>query len=195
MKLWQKILLLVVAEFAALAAMIADKQWTLNTGTPVVLQTEPIDPRSLFMGDYARLNYSISRLHLDGETGLGGDKDFKRHDTVWVALRPDPAGAQAVSVHHDRNAITPDLLALKGEVQYFSESEWDSSSKQMAPRRTLQVRYGIEQYYVPEGTGRQIERPQGGEKVSILAAVDSRGKAGILAVLFDGRERYRETLF
>jgi hypothetical protein len=46
-----------------------------------------------------------------------------------------------------------------------------------------------------EGTGRQIERPPGGEKISIFAAVDARGKAGILAVLLDGKARYRENLF
>lgn len=195
MNLWPKIALLVAVEVAALAAMIADKQWTLNSGTPVVLQTVPVDPRSLFMGDYARLAYSISRLQLDGETPLGGDKDFKRHETVWVALRPDPDGAKAVSVHHERSAIAPGLLALKGEVQYFSDSEWDRETKKTVKRRTLQVRYGIEQYYVQEGTGQKIERPRGGEKVAILAAIDARGKAGILAVLFDGKERYRETLF
>lgn len=195
MNLWLKITLLVAVQVAALAAMIADKQWTLNTGTPVVLQTEPVDPRSLFMGDYARLAYSISRLRLDGETALGGDKDFKRHDTVWVALKPDPDGAKAISVHHRRNAISPGLLALKGEVQNLSDIEWDRTTNKSVNQRTLQVRYGIEQYYVQEGAGRQIERPQGGEKVSILVAIDTRGKAGILAVLFDGRERYRETLF
>ena len=195
MNLWLRIALLVAVEFAALAAMIADKQWTLNTGTQVVLQTEPVDPRSLFMGDYARLAYPIGRLRLDGETALGGDKDFARHDTVWVALEADPAGAKAVSVHHRRSAIAPGLLALKGEVQYVSDNEWDRTTNRSVKQRTLQVRYGIEQYFVPEGAGRQIERPRGGEKVAILAAIDARGKAGILAVLFDGRERYRETLF
>ena len=195
MSLWPKIAILAAAQVAALVAMIADKQWTLNTGTPVVLQTVPVDPRSLFMGDYARLSYSISQLHLDGDTALGGDKIFKRHDAVWVALKPDPAGAKAVSVHHDRSGIPPDLLALKGEVQHFSENEWDRTTNKSVKRRTLNVRYGIEQYYVQEGTGSQIERPQGGEKVSILVAIDTCGKAGILAVLLDGRERYRETLF
>jgi uncharacterized membrane-anchored protein len=195
MNLWLKIMLLVAVQIAALVAMIADKQWTLNTGTPVVLQTVPVDPRSLFMGDYARLAYSISRLHLDGETALGGDKDFKRHDTIWVALKPEPDGAKAVSVHHQRNAIPPGLLALKGEVQYINEFDWDRTTNKSVKQRTLNVRYGIEQYYVREGTGRQIERPRGGEKVSMLVAIDTRGKAGILAVLLDGRERYRETLF
>lgn len=195
MTLWLKIMLLVVIQIAALVAMIANKQWTLNTGTPVVLQTIPVDPRSLFMGDYARLTYSISRLRLDGETALGGDKNFKRHDTVWVAIKPDPDGAKAISVHHQRSAIPPGLLALKGEVQFFNEIEWDRTTNKSVKQRTLSVRYGIEQYYVQEGSGRKIERPQSGEKVSILVAIDERGKAGILAVLLDGRELYRETLF
>lgn len=195
MNLWLKIMLLVAVQVAALAAMIADKQWTLNTGTPVVLQTEPVDPRSLFMGDYARLAYPISRLRLDGETAVGGDKDFKRHDTVWVVLKPDPDGAKAVSVHRQRSAIAPGLLALKGEVQSLSDHEWDRTTNKSVKQRTLQVRYGIEQYYVQEGTGGQVERPRGGEKVSILVAIDTRGKAGILAVLLDGRERYREAMF
>lgn len=195
MRLATRVALLIGLQIAALAAMIADKQWTLNTGTPLVLATEPVDPRSLFMGDYARLNYPISRLRLDGENAIGGDKNFRRNDPIWVALRPDPAGARAVSAHHQRSAVPAGLVALKGEVQYSNDYDWDPATQKSLKQRTLQVRYGIEQYYVPEGTGRAVERPQGGEKVAIRIAVDSRGKAGILAVLFDGREKYRETLF
>jgi uncharacterized membrane-anchored protein len=195
MTLWSKITLLALLELAALGAMIADKQWTLNTGTPVLLQTEPVDPRSLFMGDFVRLAYHISRLPLDGEGALGGDKDFKRHDAVWVALQPDPTGARAVSVHHQRSAITGSLLALRGEVQYLNDHTWDRSTNKSVRQRTLGVRYGIEQYYVAEGSGRQIERPSAAEKVTIRVAIDARGKAGIQAVLLDGQERYRETLF
>lgn len=191
MRAWMKIALLATVQIAVLMAMIADKQWTLNSSTQVVLQTEPVDPRSLFMGDYARLSYSISNLRLDGEAALHGDKDFKRFDTVWVALKPDPEGAKAVSVHHQRSSVPPDMLALKGEVT----SQHSSNINDHSAQRTIRVRYGIEQYYVEEGTGRQIERPQGAEKVSILVAIDTRGKAGILAVLLDGQERYRETLF
>lgn len=195
MTLWPKIILLLGVEIAALTAMVADKQWTLATGTPIVLETVPVDPRSLFMGDYARLNYIISQLPIEGETALAGDKDFKRHDTIWVALKLDPTGAKAVSVHHQRDAIAPGLIALKGEVQDFDSGRWDRAGNRPTRQHTLSVRYGIEQYFVQEGSGGQIERPTGGEKVSIRVAIDTRGKAGILAVLFDGREAYRETLF
>ena len=191
MSLWQKLTLLCLLQLLALAAMVADKQWTLQTGTTVVLPTLPVDPRSLFMGDYARLNYAINRLALDGEQALGGDKDFQPHDRVWVAIQPQPDGAKALSVHHQRSAIPAGQLALAGEVQHIDTRQAHNG----ATLRTLQVRYGIEQYFVPEGTGRQIEQPQGGEKVSVRVAIDQRGKAGILALLLDGRERYRETLF
>ena len=196
MNLWTKIALLAAVQVGALLAMIADKQWTLNTGTAVVLTTIPVDPRSPLMGDYVRLDYTISRLPLAGEDAVGGDKEFKRYDTVWVAIKADPAGAQAVSVHHQRSAIPPGLLALQGEVRYLSEYNWDRGRNQFGKNSpTLYVRYGIEQYYVQEGSGNWIERPPGGEKVAVLAAIDTRGKAGILALLLNGREYYRETLF
>lgn len=195
MMLWTRIAILLAVELAVLALLVADKQWTLSTGTPVILQTEPVDPRSLFMGDYARLNYTISRLPLSGATALAGDKDFARHDSVWVALEPAPDGARAVSVHHDRDAIPPGLIALKGEVVNTDQRRPFHAGAPATRPDTLFVRYGIEHYFVEEGTGNQIERPSGGEKVSIRVAIDSRGKAGILAVLLDGREHYRETLF
>jgi uncharacterized membrane-anchored protein len=59
----------------------------------------------------------------------------------------------------------------------------------------LTVRYGIENYFVPEGEGRDLERPKPGEKVSTRVAVDRFGNAGIKAVLVNGQPRYTETLF
>ncbi len=193
MNLWSKIALLIVIQMLAVAAIVVDKQWTLSTGTPVLLQTQPIDPRSLFMGDDVSLAYSINVLPLDGEFAVAGDKNFDRESTVWVAVKPDLDGATAVSVHHQRSAIPSDLLALKGQVESLDENI-QSIAGQMVKRRTLHVRYGIEQYYVQEGMGHQIERPRGNEKVSILVAIDARGQAGILAVLLDGEVRYRETM-
>lgn len=193
MSLWSKIALLVAIQTLTVLAIVADKQWTLSTGTPVLLQTQPIDPRSLFMGDYVSLSYSISALPLDGEAAVAGDQRFAQEDTVWVAIKPNVDGAQAVSVHHQRSAISPGLLALKGKVQRLDEN-MQSVAGRIVKRRTLHVRYGIEQYYVQEGTGHQIERPRGNEKVSVRVAIDARGQAGILALLLDGEVRYQERL-
>ena len=59
----------------------------------------------------------------------------------------------------------------------------------------LNVRYGIESYFVPEGEGREIELPRNEGKVAIMVAVDGAGAAAIKAVLVDGIVRYEERLF
>jgi uncharacterized membrane-anchored protein len=52
MSLGLRIVILIALQTTALLGMVGIKQYTLSTGTPIVLKTEPIDPRSLFQGDY-----------------------------------------------------------------------------------------------------------------------------------------------
>ena len=170
----------VALQTLALVAMVAMKQWTLATGTPVLLETEPIDPRSLFRGDYVRLAYAISDLDHARFPGLEG---FERHDEIFVLLRAAEPYWEPVSIHHDRPEVPAQHVAIKGEVGY-STSQHETS-----------VRYGIENYFVPEGEGRALERPAEGEEVSLLVAVDRAGNAGIKAVLVNGEVRYEESLF
>ena len=63
------------------------------------------------------------------------------------------------------------------------------------PIKTINVKYGIENYFVPEGEGRVLERPKPGETVSIRLVVDRNGNAAIKAVLVNGVERYVERLY
>ncbi len=53
---------IVAAQMVLLLAMIGVKEYTLRTGTTVVLQTVPVDPRSLLQGDYVILQYKIATL-------------------------------------------------------------------------------------------------------------------------------------
>ncbi len=183
--------LIIAVQVIALLAMIGMKQWTLSTGTPIVLETAPIDPRSLFSGDYVRLSYAISNLRLDA---LAGDKDFKRHDEVYVVLQQDAPYARAVSVHHAMPPAGAGQVVIRGEVQYASDSLWNPQTSKAETAKSLSVHYGIENYYVPEGTGHALERPAANEKVSVRAAVDRYGTAGILAILVNGEARYAESL-
>jgi uncharacterized membrane-anchored protein len=175
-----------------LIGMIGEKQWTLNTGTQVLLETQPIDPRSLFRGDYVRLNYSISRLNIDQ---LPGDNSFVEHDPVYLVLQPEEKYWAPVSIHKTCPEIQENQVVIKGTVEWVMEQIWDDELKKSVEANTIDVRYGIENYFVPEGEGMALERPQEGEKVDIRVAIDSRGKAGIKAVLVNGEERYIEKLF
>jgi uncharacterized membrane-anchored protein len=81
-------------------------------------------------------------------------------------------------------------VAIRGEVQ-GDWGRWRNGARVPG----LNVRYGIESYFVPEGEGLALERPAEGGEVSILVAVDESGAAGIKGVLVDGELRYEETLF
>ncbi|HKI61669.1 MAG TPA: GDYXXLXY domain-containing protein [Mariprofundaceae bacterium] len=172
-----------------LFGMIARKQWTLDTGTPVVLETKPVDPRSLFRGDYVRLNYAINTLDTAVYPALSG---VKRGDVVCVVLAPGKPYWHPESV----STACPDTTSifLKGRVERVSR-RWNSETRKYEAASQVRVKYGIENYFVPEGTGRSIERPAADEKVSIEVAVDRFGNAGIRAVLINGIPRYIETLF
>ncbi len=188
-----RLAVVVVLQTLALFTMIAMKQWTLNTGTLVVLETQPIDPRSLFRGDYVRLNYRISELK---PQELAGDNEFRRHDPLYLVLEPDDPYWRPVSVHRRKPTLAGDQVAIRGEVQYVNHrGRFDGATNEIEPIQVMQVRYGIESYFVPEGEGRVLERPQPGEVVSLRIAVDKAGNAGIKAVLVNGEARYTERLF
>ncbi|HKJ73506.1 MAG TPA: GDYXXLXY domain-containing protein [Alphaproteobacteria bacterium] len=165
-----------------LLVMVAVKQYTLATGTLVDLETRPVDPRSLFRGDYVRLRYAISLLDLKK---LGGDTDFSRGDVIYVVLKPGDPFWTAVSVHHAYPVAKPGQVVIKGRVG----EHWRFGGGQ------LDVTYGIENYFVPEGQGHDLEDPSKVGRISIVVAVDRFGNAGIRQVLEDGKPRFTESLF
>ena len=187
----RRLFVVVLVQTLILFAMIGMRQWTLATGIPVILETQPIDPRSLFSGDYVRLGYKVSDLRLEE---LAGDRTFKRNDAVFVVLAPDGEFWKAVSVHRSRPSPGDGQAMIKGSVEYTGDTMWDAAQNKAVQVKHLHVKYGIEDYFVQEGTGRELERPKQGEKVSIQVVVDRFGNAGIKAVLVNGRPKYVETL-
>jgi hypothetical protein len=59
----------------------------------------------------------------------------------------------------------------------------------------VEVAYGLERYFVPQGEGRAIESARNEGKVSIVAAVTKQGRAAIKRLLIDGKPVYEEPLF
>ena len=148
---------IVAAQILLLLAIIGGKEYILNTGTTVVLQTVPVDPRSLLQGDFAILGYKISTLPTSPSGWSPGSTVFVTlvdRGEVWEALR------------YSSRKPSSDEVFIKGTVD----------------NRGL-LDFGIGTYFVPEGTGRIIERA-GDVKVEV--SVDSRGKAVIKRILVDG---------
>ena len=74
---------------------------------------------------------------------------------------------------------------LKGRVQFTTST---------VPAQST-LNYGIENYFVPEGTGRELEKLVGDKKIAALIAVDGEGNAGIKGLIVDGQRVYEEPLF
>ncbi len=151
--------LVVAAQMAILLSFVGVREYRLETGTVVVLKTVPVDPRSLLQGDYAILRYEIGKLppYL-GRSDLG--------DTVYVMLDKRDGGWRAVSYQIWKPETRTDQLFMKGSV---GPGDW--------------LDFGIDTYFVPEGTGMEIQTSR---NVNVKVAIDHNGKAAIIDVYLDG---------
>ncbi len=186
MSVFVRVLLVLLILTILLIAMVAHKQRILTSDTIVILQTKPIDPRSLFRGDYVRLKYNINELILDK---LSGDKVFHVNDNIYVILQLSGRFWEAISIHKNRADISEKLkntVLIQGVVKRV---------KHHLSAVTLEVTYGIENYFVPEGEGLKLERPKPGDEVTLEIALAEDGQAVIKALLLNGVRQYEETLF
>jgi len=181
-----RIALVVALQTLALAYMIADRQTMLNSSRVVTLKVAPVDPRDIFRGDYVILSYSISRL--DPRT-LEGDDRFTVGEIVYVTLQQKTGLWDAIAVKRGRPLLQPGSIAMKGTVHsadYPAENQAQS---------WITVSYGIESYFVPEGTGRAIEEERQKGDLSADIAVDPQGRAAIKALRRQDQVFYVEGVF
>ena len=195
-----RILFILLIQTLLLVAMIASRQIILSSDTVVILETKPIDPRSLFRGDYVRLNYDINELQLDE---LSGDRIFKTNDTVYVVLQQSGQywDARAIYLEKD-NALNSyekkeneHKVLIQGVVKRVTNRQWDRDDKADVSVTSLRVNYGIENYFVPENEGLKLERPEVNDKVTLEIALDEEGHAVIKTLLLNGVQQYEEALF
>jgi len=170
------------------SGFILYKEYTLRTGTEVVLKTMPVDPRDLFRGDYVVLNYEISTLDLDEVPAE--DPYFNYNDRIYLALALEDGYGVPKKVY--RNP-PDDELYIKGTVKELIY-DWGEDENGLITEEShikeIRVEYGIESYFVPEGRGIEIESQQWtGEKgVGVKVVVDKYGNAVIKGLLIGGQE-------
>lgn len=199
-----RVVLVMVALLAALTSMIVLRQWPLLTGREIILETVPVDPRSLFRGDYVVLTYGMSSLS-QAEMPL---PEVSPGQTVYVPLTaPSSAdeGWRAAGVM-TQPPIGP-ILYLQGRVHTVRRHPpMPPADEEEAPSvppscdaegcLVLGIKYGIESYFVPENTGTTLEvLVREGGRVSAVVAVDEKGRAAVAGLMVDGERVSREGLF
>lgn len=166
--------------------MVADRVRLLSSGREIVLPIRPVDPRDLFKGDYARLGFDISQL----DKTLVPDEADARNESPWqgktrvvyvtLEQQADQAWKPVAVTDKLPASVNANQIVLKGRTLAWN-------------RRN--VSYGIERYFVPEGTGGNIEGLARTSKLAAIVAVDAKGNAAIKGLVTDGQRIYEEPLF
>ncbi len=163
-------ILVLVLQSAWVLYTVAVQERGLREGAPILLETERVDPRDLLRGDYLILNYKISSV----PTNLFSppvNKDLQVGTKVSVAL--EPQGEFYVVARASTNELqrAAGVLLVKGR---SAHAWWNRSD-------AVHVEYGLEKYFVREGTG----NPNG--KLTVQAVVPASGHASIKQVFLDGK--------
>ncbi len=168
-----KLFILVLAlQSAWILSTTFTQERALRIGQVVLLETQPIDPRDLLRGDYVVLNYKIS----DVPASLLPDSvkmDLPYTGEIFVALAPAGTNQFWEITRASTESFIPEAneVLLRGK----AVQSWRNNSS------SIHVKYGIEQYFVTEGTG----NPHG--KLTVQAAVSKSGRANIKEVFVDGK--------
>lgn len=193
-------ILAVAVQILFLLGMVGRHSYTLQTGTPVLLKPVPVDPWDMFRGEYVTLRYEMSSLD-PGALPIEG-KPFKRGQAVWVVLKPGDPYHVPVSVHAVRpGSLEAGQVAVRGTVEWWHEYEsppprpapperprpGEPTQPEPQPRQgELALRYGIEQFFVPQGEGRGLEESY--EDLTVEVKVDRFGRAALSKVFLKGEE-------
>ncbi len=141
----------------------------VSSGMEVTLKTVPVDPRSLFRGDYVALDY---------EVGRGAPTTSQYNKPVYVVLAQKGDSAQSwerVSFHDTKPELKAGEVCLLGRMQYQRISFPD-----------------IAQYFVEEGLGKELEQARNAHRLLVTASITKDCHAVITGIIL-GEEAPLET--
>lgn len=168
-----RLVLIALAMTAFLVGMVADHANRRASGTDVILDLEPIDPRDLLAGYYVIVSTPLHQLET---ADLDGDSEFSTGEDIYVSIESRGDGAwQAVSLHRDRPGTG---VFIHGKVQYAFEE-------------TIRAEYNLERFYADEATARALELRRRDDigSMRLIVSVGSDGRAIIRGLEINGERR------
>jgi len=166
--------LVVGLQVAWLAATAFTSHRSLVSGRVVRLETMPVDPRDLLRGDYVILSYPFSRIARDRfHPPLPADATIQAGTPVFVDLVPAGDLYQMDHATLEDTKPTPGHMRLRGQAV-----PWPGHNP--ATNAAIEVEFGLERFYVREGTG----QPRG--KLTVDVSVVESGVGMIRNLYLDG---------
>jgi uncharacterized membrane-anchored protein len=171
----------VAAQLAVLAWMAFEREWVVRTGRTVYLRTAPVDPRDPMRGDFVRLNYEIATVPkaLCRGAVLGWFPtesyiyDWKMRDRLRDRRVYAEIGLDAEGV--------AELVALSDEPP--REGLYLRGRATAIQRNTIEVRFGVEAFFMQQGKAKAFEDEVSNEKAGVPLNMEVAVGGNGLAVL------------
>ena len=156
------VVIVAVIQFGILVAMIVNETRPHVAGMTIRVTTTPADPRDLFRGDYVTLRYKFSNASSIPGSTIRNDEAGQ---TVFVTMEQDGELWKATGINRTK---PKEGVFLRGTLKSYGR----------------EIVYGIESYFVQEGTGKAIEEAmrRNRENVVVELVVAPDGKAAIKTV-------------
>lgn len=163
----------IVLQFAILTGMYVSAQMPLWTGEQIRVKTIPVDPRSLFRGNYARLEYDFSQLNA---SLFAGDKKLREGEVVYVSLKPGKSGLYELSGVGLKKPA--EGIFLRGRV---TGTWWRDTGS------SYRIKYGIEAFFAPKEKALGLESDLRNGGVAELM-VSGGGRARLKNIAANGEQ-------
>ena len=160
------LLIAVLFQLLVLIGMVGLSAMPLWTGHEVKVKTIPVDPRSMFRGNYARLRYELSEVEIEHS-----NKKIRNGEVVYVSLLQAEGGLYEFS---QASLVKPqEGVFLRGRIQTHRYSN---------NQQPFQVKYGIEAFFAPKDKALALEDDLRDGGVAVLM-VSASGKARLKDVI------------
>lgn len=151
-----------------LLGMLYQPLITLTSGETIQLETRPLDPRDLFRGDHVMLSYDIESIpYTPYFQSLSADPSALYGKTIYVSLKKSGTYHTVEGIQLEKPTSG---IYLKGRVQHILPV--DSSGQDLTHGNVI-IDYGLDNYFVPENTGKDLEeKARQGEVIATITVKD-----------------------
>jgi uncharacterized membrane-anchored protein len=178
-----------VVQIGFLVSMIAGRAAILRSGQEVLLEVRPIDPRDLLRGDYVILGYNISSIPADLFAEKPAEDEEGEDRVIFVRLKAGEDGLWEPIAARYGEKPQPDATEGEIDIKGSASATWFEGTT------SVDVLYGIERFYVPEGEGKAIENDLRERPFRMRVAVAEDGSAQIKAFMDGDTMLYAEPLY
>ena len=163
--------LIICFQLIVLCSVYLNAVYPVWTGKEIRLKTIPVDPRSLFRGNYAALRYDISRISTEK---IKQETVPRANEIVYVLLKEEKNGVWRFdSLSFSRPGQG---TFIRGRIRNAGRNR----------PGTYRITYGIEAYFAPKDKALALEKKLRNTAVAVIR-LTAGGKAALIRIE-DGSE-------